>query len=287
MKKTKTLKKVTLILVVMAMVVGMCFALTACGKDTAKIKIGAQAGTTGELYLKGDADMSFKGFGNVEPKPYDSIGLAVQDMINGNINYVVGDIEPAKAAVKSIAGAKVINVPLSTETYAIGVNKEDPALLAAINTKLAAMKLDGSLKAIIDNYNDTAYVPATVPGGTVDAGKNQLVLATNAEFAPFEYKIGNEFAGIDIEIAKVLAKEFNMELVILDMEFDSVVLSVGKNNVDIALAGLTVKESRKQVVSFSDGYFEGSYQVLIVKEGDTTFDGCTTKAQIEEKLKSL
>ena len=95
------------------------------------------------------------------------------------------------------------------------------------------------------------------------------------------------FVGIDIEIAKYIAQELGMELVIKDMEFDSVVTSVGTNGIDIALAGLTVTESRKVSVTFSDSYFDGSYQVIIVKDGDTTFDECVTKEDVENILKSL
>ena len=71
------------------------------------------------------------------------------------------------------------------------------------------------------------------------------------------------------------------------MDFDAVVTSVGNNGVDVAMAGLSVTATRKQSVNFSDAYYEGAYQVLIVKEGDTTFEGCETAADIETILKAL
>lgn len=113
-----------------------------------------------------------------------------------------------------------------------------------------------------------------------DANKNQLVVATNAQFPPFEYKMGNKFAGIDMEIAKGFADYLGWEIVIMDMEFDSVVTSVGKHGVDIAMAGLTVNETRKQSVNFTDTYFNAS-QMVIVREDDTSLDGLTTAAAIE------
>ena len=89
-----------------------------------------------------------------------------------------------------------------------------------------------------------------------------------------------------MEIAKLLADELGMELVIEDMDFDAVVTSVGKNNVDLAMAGLTVTASREQSVTFSDAYYEGAYQVLLVKKDNTEFDACKTKEDVEAILKN-
>lgn len=111
-----------------------------------------------------------------------------------------------------------------------------------------------------------------------------LVVATSANFPPFEYKEGNEFVGVDMDIAKDLAAYLGMELQIMDMDFDGVVTSVGKNNVDIAMAGLTVNEKRKESVNFSDTYYNAS-QVIIVLASDTTFDGKTLE-EIEAILAS-
>ena len=114
----------------------------------------------------------------------------------------------------------------------------------------------------------------------------QLVVSTNAAFAPYEYKKGDQYCGIDMEIAKMIADKLGLELVIEDMDFDAVVTSVGKNGVDIAMAGLSVTETRKQSVNFSDAYYEGAYQVLLVKKSNTEFDACKTKADVEKILKA-
>ena len=121
--------------------------------------------------------------------------------------------------------------------------------------------------------------------GKSDPSK-QLVVATNANFAPFEYKEGNKFAGIDMEIAKYIADKLGMELVIEDMDFDAVVTSVGKNNVDVAMAGLTVNEKRKESVDFTASYYNAA-QMLIVPADNTDFDDCTTAEQVLAKLDEL
>lgn len=116
--------------------------------------------------------------------------------------------------------------------------------------------------------------------GCKDKDDNTLVLATNAEFAPYEYKIGSKFYGIDMEIAKIIADELGMKLKISDMNFDSVVTSVQAGDADIALACLTVNAKRAKSVVFSTAYEEGAAQVLIVKNSDTAFDACTTAADV-------
>ena len=99
-----------------------------------------------------------------------------------------------------------------------------------------------------------------------DAGENTLVMATNAEFPPYEYFEGNEIVGIDAEIAQAIADKLGMELVIENMEFDSIIAAVQGGKADFGMAGMTVTEDRLEMVNFSDSYATG-VQVVIVAEG--------------------
>ena len=99
---------------------------------------------------------------------------------------------------------------------------------------------------------------------TVEAGK--LHMATNAAFPPYEMISDNGgFEGIDVEIATLIAQKLGLELVVDDMEFGSVITSVQSGKSDIAMAGLTVTEERKQNVDFTTSYATG-IQVIIVPE---------------------
>ena len=99
---------------------------------------------------------------------------------------------------------------------------------------------------------------------TVEDGK--LIMATNAFFPPYEYYEGDKIVGIDAEIAAAIAEKLGLELVINDMEFDSIITNVKQGAADFGLAGLTVSEERKQEIDFSISYASG-VQVIIVKEG--------------------
>ncbi len=99
--------------------------------------------------------------------------------------------------------------------------------------------------------------------------KEELVMATNAAFPPYEYKDDNgEFAGIDIEIAKAIAEKLGMELKIEDVDFDTIVAGVESGKFTMGMAGMTVTDERKQSVNFTTTYAKG-IQVVIVKEGSS------------------
>ena len=180
---------------------------------------------------------------------------------------------------------KAIEINLTEELYAFGVDKNQPELLNQVNAFIKKIMDDGTFDSICDKYFGDGE-PTAVKSAVLDPSKDQLVVATNAAFEPFEYMIGDSYYGIDMEIAQLLANELGQELVIMNMDFDAVCLSVGQHQCDIAMAGLTVNEERKEYVTFSDSYYEAS-QVLIVKGDDTTFDACTDAASVEAILNNL
>ena len=189
---------------------------------------------------------------------------------------------------KSGGGAgvvKVIDIPLTEEEYAFGVDKNQPELLEEVNKFIAKIKSDGTFDKILNNYFGDG-TPSPVTSAELDPSKDQLVVATNAAFEPFEYMAGDKYLGIDMEIAALLAKHLGKELVISNMDFEAVCLSVGQGKADIAMAGLTIKEERKEYVTFSDKYYDAA-QMLIVKSSDKRFDNCKTTEDVEAVLKGL
>lgn len=180
-----------------------------------------------------------------------------------------------------------VQIKLTDEQYAYGVSKDDPELLATVNRVLAELKESGELDEIVNKYfsGDEENIK-TFSAGTEDTSKNQLVVATNTPFSPFEYKKGDKFCGIDIEIAAIIAEEMGAELVIKDMAFNAVLTAVETGKADIVMAGLTVSPEREEQVTFSDTYYNAS-QVIITKKGDTTFADCKTAADVEAVLNGM
>lgn len=181
--------------------------------------------------------------------------------------------------------AKVIDIDLTSEEYAFGVDKNQPKLLDQVNSFIAQIKDDGTFDEICDRYFGGGE-PQAVESAQLDSSKDQLVVATNAAFEPFEYTKGDQYYGIDMEIAALMAEELGQELVIQNMDFDAVCLSVGQQKCDIAMAGLTINEEREEYVTFSDPYYEAS-QRLIVRSDDNTFDDCKDADAVAAKLGEL
>ncbi len=269
------MKKIVSLILALTLMCGAMFALASCGDK--ENYIGVQKGTTSEYFINGNDD--FPGVDNYTAKTYDTFPLAVTDMKNGVVPYVIVDNKTGDELVSSIKGIKKIDIALATEEYGIAVNKTDTKLLADINAVLAEMNENGKLDEILA-MGDEDFTPVTSAALDNDKADKQFVVATNAAFPPFEAKDGDKFVGIDIEIAKYIADKLGLELVIQDMDFDAVVTSVGKNGVDVGMSGLTINNERKQSVNFSDAYFCDSYLVVIVPESNTEFDACKTKDDV-------
>ena len=256
-------------LIALTLALVMCLTLfAACGKKETGAKIVAQKGTTSFMYAEKLA--------NTTTTSYDTFALAAKDMINGNGDYLFVDKTTAKSLQKEIDGLKIIEIALSSENYGIGIDKNQADLKTKIDAILAEKEAEiNAIKEKYMNGEEAKYVGVT--SATKDGAKadKQLVVATNAEFAPWEYKEGNKFYGIDMEIAQLIADELGLELVIEDMEFDAVVGAVGKQNVDIAMSGITITTERLGVINFSTPYYTESI-VCVVKADNTELDSAGT-----------
>jgi len=113
--------------------------------DLAGKIIGVQTGTTGDIYCSDD-------YGEEAIKRYDNGALAVQALINGQVDCVVIDNQPALAFVEANEGLKILDTEYAIEDYAIAIGKDDPELLEKINVALAELKADGKIDEIVSKY---------------------------------------------------------------------------------------------------------------------------------------
>lgn len=199
-------------------------------------------------------------------------------------------------------GVKVIDIKLTEEEYAFAVAKGKTELLGQLNDFMAEIKGNGKFDEIVNKYFGDGTPTAVVSAKEKKTDGSQLIVATNAAFEPFEYMIGENYYGLDLEIMALFAQKLGKELYIDNMEFDAVCLAVsaeggsyeGENGnvdvkggiADVAAAGLTVSEKRKEILDFSVSYYDAS-QMLIVAENDTKFDNCKTAADVEAILKEM
>lgn len=256
----KKATKILALLLTLALVVGV---FAACGGEKS-IKIGVQTTTTGDIYASED-------FGEDAVVRYDNGALAVEALKSGKVDCVIIDNEPAKSYVAANKGLKILETEYAVEDYAICFQKGNTDLKEAVNTALAALIADGSVKAVVDKYinsNGETKDLAGVPVTAVDTDKPNLVVATNAEFPPYEYIDGDKYYGIDVEVAKIIADKLGYDLIIENVAFDSVIPGVQAGKYDMGMAGLTVTDERLESVDFSDSYATGIQVVIVKEDGD-------------------
>jgi len=102
-----------------------------------------------------------------------------------------------------------------------------------------------------------ASTPAVAQSG------KQLVVATDTAFVPFEFKQGNTYTGFDIELWAAIAKELKLDYKLQPMDFNGIIPGLQTKNIDAALAGITIRDDRKQVIDFSDPYYESGLSILV------------------------
>lgn len=255
----KKFLKVASIVLVIAMIA--CFA--ACGGEEG-IKIGVQTNTTGDIYASGD-------FGEDAVVRYDNGALAVEALKNGKVDCVIIDNEPAKSYVAANEGLKILETEYAVEEYAICFQKGNEDLKKAVDGALKDLIADGSVQKIVDKYingGDEAGELVGVPVTAEDTDKPNLVMATNAEFPPYEYVEGDNYYGIDVEVAKIIADELGYDLVIENVAFDSIIPGVQAGKYDMGVAGMTVTDERLESVDFSSSYATGIQAVIVAEDGD-------------------
>lgn len=113
--------------------------------------------------------------------------------------------------------------------------------------------------------------------------KDKLVLVTEAGFAPYEYYSNGQIIGVDIDIAREIAKYLDKELVIKDVAFDSIINEIKTNKSDIGAAGISYTEERAKEVSFTINY-ASSKQVIIVNKDSSITDSNTLQGKVAVQL---
>lgn len=274
MKKNSYGKKCYIVLaMMMLLVVTVCFG---CGKkeetkptktiagveDLKGADVGVQLGTTGDIYItdyEGDE-------AGTKISRFNKGADAVQALKQGKVDCVLIDEQPALSFVEKNPELRILEEEFAVEEYAICIAKENTKLKQQINDALAQLQTEGVVADIISNYigDDTKGKKPYVSPEDTDRSNGTLTMATNVGFPPYEYYENGVPTGIDVDLANALADKLGMELVITDVEFDSIIISVQAGKADIGVAGMTVTEDRLKNIDFSEPYTTAK-QVIIVQ----------------------
>ncbi|WP_296764870.1 glutamine ABC transporter substrate-binding protein GlnH [Sediminimonas sp.] len=109
--------------------------------------------------------------------------------------------------------------------------------------------------------------------GATTANADEIVVATDTAFVPFEFKQDGEYTGFDIDMWNAIAEELELEYQLRPMDFSGIITALQTGQVDVALAGITIKPERQEVIDFSDGYYDSGFRLMVAAESDiSTWD---------------
>ena len=105
------------------------------------------------------------------------------------------------------------------------------------------------------------------------AANDQKVLRVGTEptFAPFEFQKqdSSDFEGFDMDLARAIGKQLGRKVEIQNMGFDALIPSLDSGNIDVAIAGMSITDARKEKVNFTDPYYESGLSILVPKDNNT------------------
>lgn len=114
--------------------------------------------------------------------------------------------------------------------------------------------------------------------GATAVAAEEIVVATDTAFVPFEFKQDGAYTGFDIEMWNAIADELDLEFELRPMDFSGIIPALQTGQVDVALAGITIKPERQEVIDFSDGYYDSGFRMMVSADsGITSWDDLAGK----------
>ena len=139
------------------------------------------------------------------------------------------------------------------------------------------MMLTGAFAACADETEGFDF------GSVETVSEGKLIVGTEAGFAPYEYLVGDQVEGVDMDIAQAIADALGVELEVQNMDFDGALLAVQQGKVDIVAAGVSVSEEREEVMDFSTKYVD-SKDVVVVSAENPAVEESTADALADKTV---
>ena len=127
--------------------------------------------------------------------------------------------------------------------------------------KIAALILSATLLV-------TAFGGCGGSSSKNETSKKKYIIATDAKYAPFEYEKDGKYVGIDIDLLDAISKLEGFQYELKPMDFKGIIPGIQANQLDAAIAGISISDERKKILDFSDGYFQAGLSAVVKKDND-------------------
>ncbi len=243
------------------LIISVFLLLSGCSSDTQKStkitpddlsqgRIGVLSGSAATVYasdIEGSAVLVF----NTQEE-------MVSALTNGDIDYIMTDYRLAKSITLSNMDLAYTASPVfGTSDFVVALRTQDTDLYGLVLVALTELKNKGTLDEIADRF---VGLPADMQeNGVTDdvTGENgTVVLGTSADFPPFEYVDNSgRVCGMDIEIAKYIARKGGYTLEIINLDRDGLLPSLAAGTVDIVISAFSKPDSHDASIGFTDPYY--------------------------------
>lgn len=174
-----------------------------------------------------------------------------------------------KLLAMALAGAMAVSM------IACGGSEKETTAAETTAAETTAAETTAAETAEAAESSEEETTAAAATAATVSEGK--LIVATEAGFAPYEYMVGDQVVGVDMDIAQAIADKLGVELEIQNMDFDACIPAVAGGKADIVAAGLSVDPERAEQVDFSVNYVD-STEVVVVNAASPAVEAPTAEA---------
>jgi len=245
--------------------------------DLAGKRIVVKQGTTGDIHAE---EVLQEDFPDIEITKLQDEGSCVLDVVSGRADaFVFDQLSVWRHYQEQPNKTRAILDPLTSEPYAIAVQKGDTKFANRINEFLETIREDGRYDAIFEKYEDALppkeraktkknkkrEAPASMLDEVLERGT--LVVGTVPEFKPFMWRDRKgAFRGIDADLARAFAEALGVEVEFRPMEWNDLPGALVKGRIDMIAAGMTITDERRGTRSFSDPYFHTGLALLVRKE---------------------
>ncbi len=224
--------------------------------------VGVMTGSLGETVIE-------KQYPTAKRRSFDNYSDILAALKAGKIDYMIANETSLMRFVLQNPGLMIVGEPLTKEGAAVAVAKGNAELLSKIDSLLTHYKTDGTLDAITKHWvkpDGTPYEPMDVPEH--ESGK-VLRIAISADMEPMCFVMDNEYAGIDIELARRLCYDLGYIPEFQNMKFAGVIASLQSGKSDAIISNMTRTEERALSVDFSQDYFLNPQMLLVVGSAET------------------
>ena len=232
-------------------------------------RIGAATGTTFDAIVR-------KALPEAEIAYINSAADLIAALEAGKIDGFAVDEPAARQFCRENPRLAMLDEYMDTFEFGFVLPKtaEGEALLEELDAWLVSMKADGSLEQVIEKWTNGPEEEKTLPGyEAFPAPKGILTLATEGDYVPMTYYRGNEIVGAEIDLAARFCEAYGYGLEIKVMNFDGILPAVQSGKADIAAAGITITDERRESVNFSVPYYAGGTVMVVLKSSQTPASG--------------